>query len=108
MIHNDKIPELSKKEFENFISKGNALIDFYADWCMPCLMMAPIIEDLNEKFSRKVKFGKVNIDENKELARKFGVSSIPNLIMFKEGKQVNQFIGMTSLEDIEEKLKKSL
>jgi len=100
------IPELSKKEFDVFISKGIVVIDFFAEWCMPCLMMSPIIEELNQKFNGKIKFGKINVDDNQELAAKFKVQSIPNLIVFKDGKQVNQFIGSSSAEDLEEKLKK--
>ena len=108
MTNNKKVPELSKREFESFISKGNTIVDFFAEWCMPCLMMSPIIEDLNEKFRGKIKFGKVNIDENQELARKFNISSIPNLIIFNDGKPINQIIGMASSKEIKEKIKKFL
>jgi len=106
LIKMPSVPELSKKEFENFISKGIVVIDFFAEWCMPCLMMSPILEELNQKFNGKIKFGKVNVDDNQELAGKFKVQSIPNLIVFKDGKQVNQFIGSNSAEDLEEKLKR--
>ena len=56
MTGNDKVPELNKSEFDSFVSKGLVLVDFYADWCMPCLMMTPIFEDLSEKFKGKIKF----------------------------------------------------
>ena len=108
MTNNDKIPELSKGEFENFIKNGVVVVDFFAEWCMPCLMMAPVLDELNEKFSDKIKFGKINIDENSDLAQKFRVMSIPNFILFKDGKQTDQFIGALSLEDFEEKLRKHL
>ncbi len=96
------------KEFESFIQKGNVLIDFYADWCMPCLTMGPVLEELSKKFKGKIKFGKVDISENKELAQKFKISSIPNFIFLKDGKIKDQFIGAMYLEDLEAKLKKCL
>ena len=105
MTSNDKVPELSNGEFENFVKEGIVLIDFFAEWCMPCLMMAPVIDELSEKFNGKIKFGKVNIDDNQELAQKFDVSSIPNFVVFKDGKKVEQFVGGMSADEFEEKLK---
>ncbi len=105
MTKNDKVSELTKKEFDNFIKEKIVVIDFFADWCMPCLMMAPIIDELSEKFRGKIKFGKVNVEDNHELSQKFNVSSIPNLIIFKDGKVADQIIGAMSAEDLEEKLR---
>jgi thioredoxin 1 len=103
---NNGVPELSKKEFDSFISEGTTVIDFFAEWCMPCLMMAPVIEELSGKLKGKIKFGKVNVDDNQELSGKFKIQSIPNLIVFKNGKQIAQFIGGVSADELEEKLKK--
>ncbi len=100
--------ELTGSEFDNFIKKGFVLVDFYADWCMPCVMMAPVIEELGKKFSGKIKFGKLNIDDSRELAKKFDVRSIPNFILFEEGKIKERFVGAIYIEDFEEKLKKHL
>jgi len=105
MVNNDKIPELSSAKFEEFVSKGIVLIDFFAEWCMPCLMMAPIVEEISEKFKGKIKFGKFNIDDNHELSQKYGVGSIPNFVLFKDGKVIGQFIGAISEEDFERRLK---
>lgn len=107
---NDNVPELTNGEFEEFIKKGTAFIDFFAEWCMPCLMMAPIIEELSEskKFKGKIKFGKVNVGDDENLARKFNVSSIPNFIVFKDGKQIEQFVGAMSGEELESRLGKFL
>jgi len=102
----ESAPELTNGEFEEFTKKGVAFVDFFAEWCMPCLMMSPIIDELNEKFKGKIKFGKVNVDDNKELAGKFNVMSIPNMIVFKDGKKVEQFIGTVGQDEIEAKLKK--
>ena len=104
----ENVTELSSKEFDNFTKKEMVLIDFYADWCMPCVMMAPVIEEIARKFKGKIKFGKVNIEDNQELAQKFRVVSIPNFLLFKNGKQVEQFVGSRSIEDFEEKLKNLL
>lgn len=104
----ENVKELTNGEFDEFIKEGVVLIDFSADWCMPCLMMAPIIEELSEKFGGKIKFGKVDVGENQDIASKFGVSSIPNFILFKGGEVADQFVGSMSSEDFEEKLKKHL
>lgn len=100
------VQELSKNEFEDFIEKGTVFIDFFAEWCMPCLMMSPVIDELSEKFKGKIKFAKVNIDDNHELAQKFKIVSIPNMIIFQDGKPIGQFIGAMNSDDLEEKLRK--
>ena len=107
-MNNDKIPELTNGEFENFTRKGFVLVDFFAEWCMPCLMMAPIIEELSDKFKGKIKFGKVNIDENPKIAQKFHVTSIPTFILFKEGNPIKQFVGSMADEEFREELKQFL
>ena len=104
MTTNDKVPELTNGEFEDFIKEGTVVIDFFAEWCMPCLIMAPIVDELADKFKGKIKFGKVNIEGNQELAQRFDVSSIPNLVLFKEGKPLEHFIGSISSEELEGKL----
>jgi len=104
----ENVTELSDKEFDNFTKEKVVLIDFYADWCMPCLMMAPVIEDIARKFKGKIKFGKVNIEDNQELAQKFRIVSLPTFMLFKDGKQADQFVGSRSIEDFEEKLKSLL
>ena len=106
MTDNDKVPELTNGEFEDFTKKGLAFIDFYAEWCMPCLMMAPVVDELSEKFRGKIKFGKVNVDDNQGFAQKFQVNSIPNMILLKNGKMIDRFIGAVSQEDLENKLGK--
>ncbi len=105
-MEGDNITELTNNEFEDFIKEGFVLIDFFAEWCMPCTMMAPVIEKLSEKFKGKIKFGKVNVGENQEISQKFNVNSIPNFTLLKDGKQIEQFIGSISEEEFEEKLNK--
>ncbi len=108
MTDNDKVPELTNGEFEDFVKDGTVLIDFFAEWCMPCIAMGPIIEELSEKFKGKIKFGKVNVEDNQEIAKKLEISSIPNLVLFKDGEPVEHFVGSISAEELEGKLNNSL
>lgn len=105
MAKNDIVPEVSDSEFDDFVKKGFVLIDFFAEWCMPCMMMSPIVDELAEKFKGKIKFGKVNVGETQEVANRFNISSIPNFLLFKDGKQVDSFVGSMPEETFEEKLK---
>lgn len=99
------VEEVSEKKFESFIKQKIAVVDFWASWCMPCLMMSPVIEEMAEKFP-KIEFAKVNVDDNSKISEKFKVLSIPTLIIFKDGKEVERIVGNASPEKIEEKLKK--
>ncbi len=108
MADNDKVPELTNGTFDEFIKDGLVFVDFFAEWCMPCVMMGPIIDEMSETFRGKIKFGKVNIEDNQSLAEKFGVRSIPNFVLFKDGKVADNFIGGMPAEELEEKLRKHL
>lgn len=79
--------------------KGKVLVDFWAEWCGPCMMLGPIIEEVSEEVD-DVKFCKVNCDEARDVALQFGIMTIPNLIVFENGKQVNQSIGYIEKEDV--------
>ena len=101
--------EISGREFENNIKENDVcVVDFFATWCMPCLMMEPILEELSEKFKGKIKFAKINVDDNPELSSKFGVFSIPTLIVFEKGKVAEKITGSLPIDVLEEKLKKHL
>jgi thioredoxin 1 len=104
----ENVAELTSKEFTEFIKSGFVLVDFFAEWCMPCLMMGPVVEEMSHKFKGKIKFGKVDVSDQEEIARKFNVSSIPNFTLLKDGKMVQQFVGAMSEEDFEEKLKAAI
>lgn len=89
-----------KLEVENF--SGLVLIEFFAEWCGPCKMMAPILEEMiKENKDENIKIGKLNIDENQEVAIQYDVMSIPTFIVFRNGKAVDKKIGYGSKEDIE-------
>ncbi len=90
-------------EIENF--DGTVLIDFFADWCTPCKMLSPIIEDVAENTDENVKVCKVNVESEKELAQKFGIMSIPTLIVLKDGEVYNRSVGVTGKRAIMDMLK---
>ena len=84
--------------------KGKVIVDFWAEWCGPCMMLGPIIEEVSEEVD-DVKFCKVNCDEARDVALQFGIMTIPNLIVFENGEQVNQSIGYIEKEDVLELIK---
>ena len=96
------ILKLTDENFENEVLNSDkpCIVDFYADWCGPCKMMSPIIEEIAEELGEKVKVGKVNSDENMELAQKYGIMSIPTIMIIKNGKVTKTFVGVTSKEEI--------
>lgn len=87
--------ELTKDNFDSVIGSGVTLVDFWAEWCGPCRMMAPAIEELAAQYAGKATIAKVNVDNENDLAAKFNVSSIPTLLVFKDGKVAHQFVGVT-------------
>ena len=95
--------KITRENFENEVMKSNipVLIDFWAPWCGPCLMMGPIIEQLAEEYEGKAKVGKVNVDEEGELSQAFGVMSIPTIVLVKDGKVVKQAVGARPKAEVE-------
>lgn len=94
---------LTGENFEKEVLKSDkpVLVDFWATWCGPCMMIAPILEEVAEE-NDHIKVGKINVDEQAELARQFGIVSIPTLILFKDGKEVKKEIGLLSKAEIEQ------
>ena len=99
---------LNKDNFEQSISSGVALVDFWAEWCGPCKMQLPIIEEFSSEMEGKATIGKVNVDEELELAQSFGIQSIPTLILFKDGKPVKKLVGLHSKESLYEEVNQVL
>ena len=93
-----------EKEFEELIKEGLVLVDYYADWCGPCQMLTPILEELSKK-NETLKIVKINVDEFQQLAVQNKVLSIPAIKIYKDGKLVNQAVGYQELEDLEALLK---
>ncbi|OGI24952.1 MAG: thioredoxin [Candidatus Moranbacteria bacterium RBG_13_45_13] len=100
--------QFTDQNFEQEVLKSEktVLVDFWAAWCGPCQMMGPVINELAEEVKEKYKVGKLNVDENRETASKYGVMSIPTLIIFKGGKEIKQFVGVQSKENLKEELGK--
>lgn len=95
-----KIISLNKQNFSSNIKTGLVLIDFWAAWCAPCKMIAPILNDLAETESHRIKIAKVNVEYEKNLASKFNVRNIPTMILMKDGKEVKRLVGMKSKKSI--------
>ncbi len=87
------VTELSEKNFDSTIKSGYTVVDFWAAWCGPCRMLSPVVEAVSEEYKGKIKFGKVNVDENQNLAQRYAVMSIPTVILFKDGKVLDTSIG---------------
>ena len=104
-MQNEPVVEVTETEFNEIVNNGHEIVvvDFFAEWCMPCLMMAPIIEELAGQMD-DVKFVKINVDDNNEISAKYEVRSIPTLIIFKGGKEVDKIVGGIDQEALEEKI----
>lgn len=93
---------LTKDNFDETVASGTTLVDFWAAWCGPCRMLGPVIDELAEKHGETVKVCKVNVDEQEELAVRFGVMTIPTVIVFKDGKEADKRVGVYPMEEFEE------
>ena len=99
--------EITSQNFDNTVEKGLVLVDFWASWCGPCMMLGPVVEQLAEELDGKITVGKVNVDEEQELAVKFGVMSIPTLVLFKDGAEVTRSVGVVPKAKLLEMIEKA-
>ena len=95
---------LTNESFDPYISGGLVLVDFWAEWCTPCRMQAPILDDLDNQLEGKLKIGKINTDDFPEIAERFGVFSIPTMIIFRDGSQIDKCVGVHTAEQLMAKL----
>ena len=103
----ERIIHATVANFDELVKKdGLCLVDFWANWCGPCKMMHPVLEKLDEELNGDVKIGKINIDNDPELASKFGVMSIPTFMVFENGELKNTLVGTQSLETLKKIMKK--
>lgn len=100
MAHSDLIKKFDDDNFEENISKGVVLVDFYADWCGPCRMLAPVIDELAQEMQGKMTIAKVDTDNSVHTAAKYEVTSIPTLILFKNGQPTKRVVGLKDLDSL--------
>ncbi|MFH1359640.1 MAG: thioredoxin [Candidatus Omnitrophota bacterium] len=102
--------QLTVKNFEQEVLKSSVpvLVDFWAEWCGPCKMVSPVIDEVAKEFSDRIKVGKVNIDEAQDLAMRYSVMSIPTLMFFKDGQPVDQVIGAVGKDQLISKINQNL
>ncbi len=102
----EHVVTISAGNFDQEVLKatGPVLVDFWAEWCGPCKMIAPVLDELAEEKVGKLKVAKVNVDDNQDLASKFGIRAIPTLLIFKGGQVKEQIVGMAGKKDLEKKL----
>jgi thioredoxin 1 len=91
--------------FDDYLNSGSPLVvDFWAEWCGPCKMIAPIIEELSEEYSGKINIGKIDVDDNNEISTRFGIRNIPTILFFKNGQLVDKQVGATQKSVLTQKV----
>jgi thioredoxin 1 len=102
----ENVMELTDQNFEQEVLKSDkpVLVDFWAEWCMPCKMLGPTIDKIAKDYAGKVKVGKVDTDSNRDVSMRFGISAIPTVILFKDGKVAQKFVGLRQEKDFKEVL----
>ena len=106
---NPGVVELNSSSFDNFLKTDLPIvIDLWADWCMPCRIMAPVMEELAKAYAGKALFGKVDVDQDSEIANRYKIMSIPHFLIFKNGTLVEKIVGAVGREPLENALKKYL
>lgn len=98
------VNQISEQNFETDVLKSDkpVIVDFYADWCGPCKMMSPVIDELSDKYKDKMNFCKCNVDDNENIAQKYNIMSIPAIFIFNGGEIVKKFVGAQSKKDLED------
>jgi len=106
----ENVVDVSDDSFESSIIQGDkpSVIDFWAEWCQPCKMLAPTVQELANDYEGKILVGKVNVDDNPNTATKFGIRGIPTLLFFKDGQVVQQLVGVKSKAEIQKVIDENL
>jgi len=102
----EKVLQATDANFDEEVVKSQmpVLVDFWAEWCMPCRMVGPIVEQLAEEYDGKLKVAKLNTDDARETAAKFGISAIPTLLLFNKGQVVKKLVGLKSKKDLKQEI----
>jgi len=106
VMASEYVKEITEANFEDEVinSSQPVVVDLWAEWCMPCRMIAPIIEELAQEYNGRVKFGKLNVDENRNIAVRYSIQAIPTLLIFKDGQLVQKLVGLRSKADLEREI----
>ncbi len=107
-LMSEDLKHLDDENFQTTVKEGVTLVDFYADWCGPCRMIGPIVEKLATKFKGTATIAKVNVDNAQDTTGQYGVTSIPTIIIFKNGQEVKRFVGVKDENTLENAIKASL
>ena len=102
MASSEHIQILKTENFSNSVQEGLTLVDFFAEWCGPCKMLSPILEELAEEMKETVKVAKVDIDESQDIAINMQVTSVPTLVLFKEGEEVKRVVGLKDKDSLKQ------
>jgi thioredoxin 1 len=108
MMDTSKPLHLNYPNFDKVIENTTILVDFWAEWCSPCKVQDPILEEVAKELNGKALIGKVNVDDNRTLASKYGIMNIPTMILFKNGQKIHQFVGVQPKEKIINTILKNL
>ena len=108
MAETNGVRTIIDDSFDKDVESGLILIDFWAEWCMPCRMQAPIMEEVAKEFGQRASIGKLNVDENPATTSRFGITGIPTSILFKDGQEVQRFVGVQSKQALVKAIEEQL
>ena len=102
------LKEVTEQDFQSTVDSGVTLVDFWAEWCGPCRMVTPVLEELQGELGDSAKIVKLNVDENPNIAQKFGISGIPTMLLFKDGQVVDKLVGASSINTYRDLINKQI
>ena len=108
MAETNDVQVITDEAFDKDVESGVTIVDFWAEWCMPCRMQAPIMDEVAKDFLDRATIGKMNVDENPQTATRFGITGIPTSILFKDGQEVKRFVGVQSKQALTKAIEENL
>lgn len=102
------LKEVTEQDFQSTVDSGVTLVDFWAEWCGPCRMVTPVLEELQAELGDSAQIVKLNVDENPNIAQQFGISGIPTMLLFKDGQVVDKLVGASSINTYRDLINKQI